>query len=64
MDTRKRMGRPPKGEASLLQAINIRLPKGMVDEITAISASRLDAPDRSTVIRELLAEAIAARKAR
>jgi hypothetical protein len=35
----------------------------MIEEIDSIAASRLDQPDRSTVIRELLAEALAARRA-
>jgi metal-responsive CopG/Arc/MetJ family transcriptional regulator len=36
----------------------------MISEIDAIAGGRLDQPDRSSVIRELLAEAIEARKAR
>jgi len=44
--------------------VPIRLPDVMVTEIDAIAADRLDQPDRSSLIRELLAEAIAARKAR
>lgn len=42
----------------------IRLPEAMLAEIEAICAGRLDAPDTSSVIRELLAEALAARRAR
>ena len=40
----------------------LRLPKPMVEEIDAIVASRFDQPDRSAVIRELLAEALAVRR--
>jgi hypothetical protein len=34
----------------------------MIAEIDAIAADRLDQPDRSSVIRELLAEALMARR--
>jgi metal-responsive CopG/Arc/MetJ family transcriptional regulator len=34
----------------------------MMDEIDAIVAGRYDQPDRSAIIRELLAEALAARR--
>ena len=59
-----RMGRPLKGAENLMSPIMIRLPPAMVAEIQAISASRMDAPDRSSLIRELLAEAMAARRLR
>ena len=36
----------------------------MMEEIDAIVASRYDQPDRSAIIRELLAEALTARKKR
>jgi metal-responsive CopG/Arc/MetJ family transcriptional regulator len=42
----------------------IRLPEAMVSQIDAIAAERLDQPDRSTVIRELLVEALEARMVR
>ena len=42
----------------------IRLPEPMVAQIDAIAAERLDQPDRSTVIRELLVEALEARMAK
>jgi len=34
----------------------------MIEEIDAIAASRFDQPDRSSLIRELLAQALAARR--
>ena len=40
----------------------LRLPEPMIEEIDEIVAERFDQPDRSSVIRELLAEALAARK--
>jgi hypothetical protein len=42
----------------------IRLPEAMAAEIEAIQASRLDAPDFSTVTRELIADALARRAGR
>jgi metal-responsive CopG/Arc/MetJ family transcriptional regulator len=42
----------------------IRLPEPMVEQIDAIASARLDQPDRSAVIRELLAEALQARQAK
>jgi hypothetical protein len=37
----------------------IRFPRKMIELVDAMRAGRLDAPDRATVIRELLAEALA-----
>jgi metal-responsive CopG/Arc/MetJ family transcriptional regulator len=56
-------GRPPKhgGKAMRFAPLALRLPDAMIAEIDAIAAGRLDQPDRSSVIRELLAEAIGAR---
>lgn len=42
----------------------VRLPRQMIEEIEKIRAERLDQPDVSSIIRELLAEAIEARKKR
>ena len=42
----------------------VRLPEEMIAEIDALGEGRLDHPDRSTLIRELLAAAIKAHKAR
>lgn len=42
----------------MLEPVTIRLPKAMVARINAIRAKRLDQPDKSTVVRELLAEAL------
>jgi hypothetical protein len=39
-----------------------RFPAQMLEEVDAIAASRLDAPVRAVVVRELLAEALAARR--
>jgi Arc/MetJ-type ribon-helix-helix transcriptional regulator len=44
--------------------ITLRFPDEMLEDIDAITASRMDHPDRSAVIRELVAEALVARKAR
>lgn len=48
----------------MLDRINIRVPREMMMVIERIANERLDKPDRAAVIRELLAEAIEARKAR
>jgi metal-responsive CopG/Arc/MetJ family transcriptional regulator len=56
-------GRPPMGDASMEQ-IAIRLPKQMLEVIAELATGRLARQDRSTVIRELLDEAIEARLAR
>ncbi len=42
----------------------IRFPEPMLAAIDAMAAGRMDKPDRSTLIRELVAEALAARAAR
>lgn len=40
----------------------IRFPAAMVEEIDGLLAERLDQPDRSGFIRELIAEALEARR--
>ena len=57
MDKRGR-GRPPKGDDTMLQPVTIRLPKEMDEEIERRRMRRLDRPDKSTLIRELLAKAL------
>jgi Arc/MetJ-type ribon-helix-helix transcriptional regulator len=42
----------------MLQPMTIRLPAEMVRQIEALRAGRLDAPDKSTIVRELLAKAL------
>jgi metal-responsive CopG/Arc/MetJ family transcriptional regulator len=49
------------GDKSMHQ-IALRLPKPMLAAIDAIVSGRLDQPERSAIIRELLAEALAARE--
>lgn len=44
-----------------MQQIAIRLPLGMLAAIDEMMVGRLDQPERSTIIRELLHEAIMAR---
>lgn len=57
---KRQRGRPPVGAASM-QQIAIRLPQPMLAAIDELIAGRLDQPERSAIIRELLAEAIQAR---
>ena len=52
-------GTPPLGPP-----VPLRFPGRMLEEIDSIAACRLDQPDRSALIRELLAEALAARRNR
>jgi metal-responsive CopG/Arc/MetJ family transcriptional regulator len=47
-----------------MQQIAIRLPKPLLAAVDAMTEGRLDQPDRSAIIRELLAEAVAARRKR
>ena len=54
-------GRPPGGD-STMQQIAIRLPKPLLAAVDEMTIGQLDQPDRSAIIRELLAEAVAARK--
>ena len=53
-------GRPPKG-GEVMEQIAIRFPKPMLATVDAMIAGRLDQPDRSSIIRELVAEALLAR---
>jgi Ribbon-helix-helix protein, copG family len=55
--SKPKKGRPPKPE-TLLEPITIRLPEPMMRQIEARMAKRLDAPDKSTMIRELIAKAL------
>jgi metal-responsive CopG/Arc/MetJ family transcriptional regulator len=60
-DTAKRpRGRPLQG-SRVMTPVMIRFPSELLDEIDAQIAGRLDRPDRSGVIRELIAEALEAR---
>lgn len=57
-------GRPPKGDAPMLVPITIRLPLQLNAEIEKIvDQQSLAGADKSTVIRELLAEAVMMRLA-
>ncbi len=58
--TKRPRGRSPKDNVAMLEPVTIRLPAPMVRQLEAIQAKRLDAPDKSTLIRELLAKAIKA----
>jgi metal-responsive CopG/Arc/MetJ family transcriptional regulator len=59
---RQHPGRPPKEGDQSMEQIAIRLPKQMLDAIADLATGRLVRQDRSTVIRELLDEAIEARR--
>ncbi|HIE69270.1 MAG TPA: ribbon-helix-helix protein, CopG family [Planctomycetes bacterium] len=54
-------GRPSLGKDALPPPITLRLPPAMLQAIDELASSRLDQPDRSALIRELLAEALARR---
>lgn len=61
MDDRHQATQRGRGMCSPLA---FRLTKPMLQAIDAIVASRFDQPDRSHVVRELLAEALQARRGR
>lgn len=62
---RRHPGRPPLGEESLMTPRTIRLPRALLEEIDAIREARpLDRPEFGQIVRELLAEAVTARKTR
>ena len=42
--------------------VAVRMPVDMLAEIEALADARLDSPDRTAVIRQLIAEALEARK--
>jgi hypothetical protein len=47
----------------MMTPITIRFPEPMMREIEAIAAARsLEQPDKGQIVRELIAEALAARK--
>jgi hypothetical protein len=48
-------GRPPLEDEAMLEPVTIRLPPVMMREIEALQRERLDAPNKSTIIREHLA---------
>lgn len=58
----KRTGRPPKGDKAMMRPIAVRFPEPMRAELERIQAERMDQPELSAIIRELVAEAIAGRK--
>jgi Arc/MetJ-type ribon-helix-helix transcriptional regulator len=55
-------GRPPKEGKAMMTPIPVRFPEEMIEAIEAIQAKRMDRPEKSAVIRELVAEALTARK--
>jgi len=57
-----RRGRHPRPDRTLSKAIPVRLPSAMRAEIDGIREARLDQPEMSALIRELLAEALEARR--
>lgn len=62
--SKKPMGRPPKPESERLGFVGIRFSNEMLEMIDSMRAERIDKPDRSAFIRELVGEAIQARQKR
>lgn len=52
------VGRPEKPARERQTNVPVRFPPAMIAAIDELRASRLDAPDRSSVIRELVAEGL------
>ncbi len=48
-------GRPPLGDKAMATPIPVRFPGPMMEQIDAIRAERMDAPDKGQIIRELVA---------
>lgn len=61
--TVKARGRPRLGARPSVQ-VAIRFPAEMIETIDEMAEIRLDKPDRAVLIRELLAEALEARRKR
>lgn len=57
-------GRPALPPAARKVVVQVRMPPSLIEEIDEIAAARADGPDRSQIIRELLAKALAAEKGR
>lgn len=51
-------GRPPKHETTLMKPMTIRLTEDIDQRLEARRAARLDHPDKSVIVREILAEAL------
>jgi len=61
---KKRRGRPSVGDKAMLNPKTIRFPPALEQEIEAQIAARLDQPEFGAMVRELVAEALAARAKR
>ena len=59
---KRKVGRPPINDEALLERLNIRLDQRMLAKIKSIQAKRIDGASDAQIIRELLAEALAARE--
>lgn len=64
MSKSPKRGRPPKGAEAMMEPITVRFPPAMMREIEEIQTTRMDAPDKGQVVRELIAQALADRKQR
>ena len=63
--TKPRKGRPPKAGKAMLVPMTLRLPEPMAREIDAIVEERaMEGADKSTVMRELLADGLKMRALR
>ena len=51
-------GRPPKHEKALMRPMTIRLTEEIHERLEARSAARIDHPDKSAIIRDILSEAL------
>lgn len=59
----KKRGRPPKGDEPMTQ-LAVRFPGELLEAIDEIVAARYGQADRTSIIRELVAQAISERKKR
>ena len=58
------VGRPEKPVAEQQINVPVRMPRAMLEAIDAVRAGRIDAPDRSKMVRELVALGLAQMKAK
>lgn len=58
----KKRGRQAKPPSERLVQVAVRFPPALIERVDAIAAGRLDAPDRSAMVRQLVVEAIEARE--
>ena len=60
----KHVGRPAIGDTAMTEALTVRFPSPLMREIEAEQARDITGPDKGMMVRQLVAEALAARAKR